>query len=223
MEPPTSPRSSSVSRASPTRWQNSELSETTAQAQGNSATDPGTAARTADPHPEITLQPPPAGTTTAVPLRLEVFQFVHDRSHSGTKQQAGGTPFGVAMHTEGLPQMGTGLPVLPGLKSLRPHSYLCGRLHAAGSPFSARPFEPCGPIRTYYLTADDCFTRWPEAVPIPDSRARALLTGWISSFGSPIPSPLSQLCHSLAKLCEIQIYDSIGHCKQPSCSTRTKG
>jgi transposase InsO family protein len=75
---------------------------------------------------------------------------------------------------------------------------------------------------TYCLTAVDRFSRWSEVVPIPDistdTMARALPTGWISRFcclqtittdqGRQFES---QLFHSLAKLCGIQLSRTTAH------------
>jgi cleavage and polyadenylation specificity factor subunit 1 len=75
---------------------------------------------------------------------------------------------------------------------------------------------------TYCLTAVDPFTRWPEGIPIPDitaeTVARALVTGWISRFGSPQTITTDQGCQfepqlfrSLAKLCGIQQSQKTAH------------
>jgi hypothetical protein len=75
---------------------------------------------------------------------------------------------------------------------------------------------PTSAGHTYCLTAVDCFTRWPEAIPITDitadTVARALLTGWISHFSFPQTITTdqgrlfeSQVFHSLARLCRIQL------------------
>ncbi|PNF20525.1 hypothetical protein B7P43_G05326 [Cryptotermes secundus] len=92
---------------------------------------------------------------------------------------------------------------LPAARFLHVHIDLVGPLPTSGG-------------HTYCLTAVDCFTHWPDAIPIPDitadTVARALLTGCTSRFGCPQTITTnqgrqfeSQLFHSLAKLCGIQL------------------
>jgi cleavage and polyadenylation specificity factor subunit 1 len=84
-----------------------------------------------------------------------------------------------------------------------------------------------GPLPTsagyaYCLTAVDRFTRWPEAILIPDitaeTVARALVTGWISRFGCPHTITTdqgrqfeSQLFHSVARMCGLQLSRTTAH------------
>ena len=52
-------------------------------------------------------------------------------------------------------------------------------------------FGPLPPSEgmTYLFTIIDCFTRWPEAIPIPNSKTttcvRALIRPWVARFGIP--------------------------------------
>jgi hypothetical protein len=65
------------------------------------------------------------------------------------------------MHAEGLSRLGTGLPSLPALQSLPPHSYSSGRLYAAGSPFPSCPYRPRGVTSNVSRLRIQPHCRWP--------------------------------------------------------------
>ena len=67
--------------------------------------------------------------------------------------------------------------------------------------FSALHVDLVGPLpvsegMTFLFTVVDRFTRWPEAIPIPDSKtetcARALIRHWIARFGTPTDNALDR-------------------------------
>ena len=50
-------------------------------------------------------------------------------------------------------------------------------------------WDPCPPGYSYLLTCVDRFTRWPEAILLPDITAlmvtQAFVSGWVAHFGTP--------------------------------------
>ena len=80
-----------------------------------------------------------ASAAPNVPIRPRSVTLRHE-----SNSEAGRTAFSVARRAEGMPHLGTCLPVLPAFQSLPPHSYSIGRLYTAGSPFPARAHRLCG-------------------------------------------------------------------------------
>jgi hypothetical protein len=86
---------------------------------------------------EISAVRPISPMTPSVPVRPQSVTPKHQRKGEDSR-----TAFCVAGRAEGLPHLGTGLPVLPALQNLLPHSHSIGPLYAASSPFPPRPRKP---------------------------------------------------------------------------------
>ena len=79
----------------------------------------------------------------------------------------------------------------------------------------------------YLLTVIDRFTRWPEAIPIPDSKTstcvKALIRHWISRFGVPEdittdrgPQFTSSLWSELGKLLGLKLHNTTAYHPRPT-------
>ncbi|KAL5479168.1 hypothetical protein EMCRGX_G022658 [Ephydatia muelleri] len=72
---------------------------------------------------------------------------------------------------------------------------------------------------THLLTIVDCFSRWPEAIPLNDRTtvvcAQALISQWFARFGIPADMTsdrgTSQLCNSIAQLLGIQVHHTTAY------------
>jgi hypothetical protein len=128
--------------------------------------------------------------------------------------------FRVARRTEGLPNLGTDLSSLPTLQSVPPHSYPIARFHAAGSPFSSysrRRNKTVSNVSWFHILSRCSRQLHTMARSHPHSRHHSRNRGtrpldrlkipfWLPADYHHRPETLeSQLFHSLAKLCGIQL------------------
>ncbi len=65
----------------------------------------------------------------------------------------------------------------------------------SGEPFARIEMDHYGPLsdsirgNKYVLVVVDCFSKWVECIPVPDTEAkttaRALIEGWVCRYGVP--------------------------------------
>jgi hypothetical protein len=128
------------------------------------------------------------------PLRLQVLQSIHDLLHPGRKETAK-----LVARLIVWPSIKKNCRTIAGACQACQHSKVSHHTVTPLGDFTPPPAcflhfyiglvrpLPMSARYTYCQTAVDHFTRWPEAIPIPDITpkpgAKGLLTCWISHFG----------------------------------------
>jgi cleavage and polyadenylation specificity factor subunit 1 len=161
------------------------------------------------------------------PLRLQVFQSVHDLSHPGTKATARLVARFLWLGIQDCCIWARACQACQCSKESRHTVTPVGDFTLPAACFLHVHVDLMGSLPTstgyrYCLTAVDRFTRWPEAIPIPDitaeTVARALVAGWISRLGCPQTITTdqgrqfeSQLFRFLARMCGTQLSRTTAH------------
>lgn len=131
-----------------------------------------------------------------MPLRRKVFDCIHNLAHPGNK-----ATIKLIKSRFVWPRMSTDIrrwvQSCPNCQSAKVHRHTVsepGAFNPPDSRFDHVHIDLVGPLPpsngcTYILTCIDRFTRWPIAVPLPDSTAelvaKAFVTYWIANFGVP--------------------------------------